>query len=290
MPAAGPTHPYYFLAESSAFQASPAAASTALAPAIPLSVEDLQAQSLGLPGEAQLHELLHQLAGSAGAREPSPSEIRSPGFYFLDPLKQGLPDTATGVALDAHPLFDVQAVRRDFPILAERVNGRPLIWLDNAATTQKPQAVIDRLSLLLRARELERPPRRPHARRARDRRLRERARARCARFLKRAFHATRSSSCAARPRASTWSPRAGGGATSAPGDEIVITWLEHHANIVPWQQLCSEKGRALRVAPVDDSGQVILEEYEKLLGRTHQAGRDLPGLQRARHDHAGGAR
>ena len=72
-----------------------------------------------------------------------------------------------------------------------------------------------------------------------------------------------------------------------PGDEIVITWLEHHANIVPWQQLCAEKGARLRVAPVDDRGQVILEEYEKLLGPAHAHRLVHPGLQRARHDHAG---
>ena len=106
---------------------------------------------------------------------------------------------------------------------------------------------------------------RAHARRARDRRLRVRARER-APLHQRAVDEARSSSCAARPRASTSSRRAGAGATSSAGDEIVITWLEHHANIVPWQQLCAEKGARLRVAPVDDRGQVILEEYEKLLG------------------------
>ena len=72
--------------------------------------------------------------------------------------------------------FDPYAIKRDFPILQRNVHGRPLVWLDNAATTQKPQAVIDRISLLLRARELEHPPRRAHAGGARDRRLRGRAR------------------------------------------------------------------------------------------------------------------
>ena len=67
------------------------------------------------------------------------------------------------------------------------------------------------------------------------------------------------------------------------GDEIVITWLEHHANIVPWQQLCAEKGARLRVAPVDDRGQVILEEYEKLLGPRTRLVVVHAGLERARH-------
>ena len=74
------------------------------------------------------------------------------------------------------------------------------------------------------------------------------------------------------------------------GDEIVISWLEHHANIVPWQQLCRRTGAKLRVAPVDDRGQIILDEYERLLGPTHPAGRVHAGLQRARHDPAGCAR
>ena len=94
---------------------------------------------------------------------------------------------------------------------------------------------------LLRARELQRPSRRPHARRPRDRRLRGGAR-QGAHVSSTRRRPRRSCSCAARPRGSTSSPRPGAGATCASGDEIVVTWLEHHANIVPWQQLCLETG------------------------------------------------
>jgi cysteine desulfurase/selenocysteine lyase len=104
-------------------------------------------QSFGLPGEAELHQILAELGGdrrSAAAAQPA----NAPGhFYFLDTAgahnrDAGVPATPAS----AHPAFDVHAVRRDFPILQERVNGRPLIWFDNAATTHKPQAVIDRLA------------------------------------------------------------------------------------------------------------------------------------------------
>ena len=74
-----------------------------------------------------------------------------------------------------------------------------------------------------------------------------------------------SSSCAARRRAINLVAQAWGRRNVREGDEIVVSWLEHHANIVPWQQLCAEKGARLRVAPVDDRGEIILEEYEKLL-------------------------
>jgi cysteine desulfurase/selenocysteine lyase len=76
------------------------------------------------------------LTGSARGPEAPSTEIRSPGFYFLHPLKHRQAATAIGVAFDSHPPFDVQAVRRDFPILAERVNGMPLIWCDSAATSR----------------------------------------------------------------------------------------------------------------------------------------------------------
>ena len=125
---------------------------------------------------------------------------------------------------------------------ASTCNGKPLVWLDNAATTQKPQSGDRPAVVLLRARELQHPPRRAHAGGARDRRLRGGAR-QGARASSTRRRPKRSSSCAARPRASTSSRRAGAAATSAQGDEIVITHLEHHANIVPWQQLCRREGR-----------------------------------------------
>ena len=187
-------------------------------------------------------------------------------------------------------VFDANVVKREFPILSEPVRGKRLVWLDNAATTQKPQAVDRPPLVLLRARELQRSPRRPHAGGARDRRLRGRAREASGASSRRPRRA-RSSSCAG----TTEGDQPGRAELGAPqrrraGDEVVITWLEHHANIVPWQQLCAEKGARLRVAPVDDRGQVILEEYEKLLGPQDAHRLVHAGLQRARHDRPGARR
>ena len=167
------------------------------------------------------------------------------------------------MGLAARP-FDPEAVRRDFPILQEQVHGRPLIWLDNATTTQKPNAVIDRLSEFYRH-ENSNIHRAAHTLAARATDAYESAREEVRRFLNasstREIIFVRGTTEGINLVAQSWGRR-----YVERDDEIVITWLEHHANIVPWQQLCAEKGARLRVAPVDDRGQIILEEYEKLLG------------------------
>jgi cysteine desulfurase/selenocysteine lyase len=159
--------------------------------------------------------------------------------------------------------FDPYAVRREFPILNERVNGRRLVWLDNAATTQKPQAVIDRLSYFY-AHENSNVHRAAHTLAARATDAYENARATVARFLgassARDIVFVRGATEAINLVAQAW-----GGQFVSAGDEIVITHLEHHANIVPWQQLCAKTGARLLVAPVNDRGEVILEAYGKLL-------------------------
>ena len=160
--------------------------------------------------------------------------------------------------------FDVEAIRRDFPILRERVNGQPLIWLDNGATTQKPQSVIDRLTYFYEH-ENSNVHRAAHELAARATDAYESAREKTRRFLNagatREIVFVRGATEAINLVAQSWGHR-----NVQKDDEIVITWLEHHANIVPWQMLCTEKGARLLVAPVDDSGQVLLDEYEKLLG------------------------
>jgi cysteine desulfurase/selenocysteine lyase len=160
--------------------------------------------------------------------------------------------------------FDVKAIRRDFPILQESFNGRPLVWLDNAATTQKPQAVIDRLSHFY-AHENSNVHRAAHQLAARATDAYEAARETVRRFLNASstneIVFVRGTTEGINLIAQSWGRR-----NIRKDDEIVITWLEHHANIVPWQMLCAEKGAKLRVAPVDDSGQVLLDEYERLLG------------------------
>jgi cysteine desulfurase/selenocysteine lyase len=162
-------------------------------------------------------------------------------------------------------------VRRDFPILRERVNGRPLIWLDNAATTQKPQAVIDRLKTFYEPRELQHPPRRARAGGARDRRLRGRARDRAPlhrRELAEEIVFVRGTTEAINLVAKSW----GGSNVNGRGDEIVVSHLEHHANIVPWQQLAARRARAAR-DPGRRQGQVLLDEYQKLLNDARRSSR-----------------
>jgi len=162
-------------------------------------------------------------------------------------------------------IFDAASIKKDFPILSERVHGRPLVWLDNAATTQKPRAVIDRLTYYYEH-ENSNVHRAAHTLSARATDAYEGARDKVRRFLNapspQEIVFARGATEAINLVAQSWGRR-----NVRAGDEIVITWLEHHANIVPCQQLCAEKGARLCVAPVDSSGQVILEEYEKLFSR-----------------------
>lgn len=155
-------------------------------------------------------------------------------------------------------------MRRDFPILSELVKGRPLVWLDNAATTQKPQAVIDRLTYFYQH-ENSNIHRAAHELAARATDAYEDARKTVRRFINapsvEEIVFLRGTTEAINLVAQSW-----GRHNVREGDEIVITWLEHHANIVPWQQLCNEVGAKLRVAPVDNDGQILLDEYQKLLG------------------------
>lgn len=229
-----------------------------------------------LPGEAELRALLAPLAAPLASAPLDFPRSGSAGsvFYFLDGVRppsraDEFPGThALGrpprIESAGHPPFDVNAIRRDFPILAERVNGRPLIWLDNAATTQKPKAVIDRLGHFYRH-ENSNIHRAAHELAARATDAYEAARESVRRFLNASsadeIVFARGATEAINLVAQSW-----GRKNIGRDDEIVITWLEHHANIVPWQQLCLETGARLRVAPVDDDGQVMLDAYEKLLG------------------------
>jgi cysteine desulfurase/selenocysteine lyase len=159
-------------------------------------------------------------------------------------------------------LFDVNTIRRDFPILQEKVNGHPLVWLDNAATTQKPQAVIDRLAYFY-AHENSNVHRGAHTLAARATDAYEDAREKVRRFLNassaKEIVFVRGTTEAINLVAQSW-----GRQNVHNGDEIIVSWLEHHANIVPWQQLAAEKGAKLRMIPVNDRGELLLDEYEKL--------------------------
>ncbi|MGC4394506.1 family 2A encapsulin nanocompartment cargo protein cysteine desulfurase [Hydrogenophaga sp. T2] len=194
--------------------------------------------------------------------KPTTTPVPAAGFYFLD-LPAHEPRSATGPAFE-RTSFDVHAVRRDFSILQERVNGRPLVWFDNAATTHKPQAVIDRIAHFYRH-ENSNIHRAAHELAARATDAYEEARETVRRFIGAASADevvfVRGTTEAINLVAKSWGVRHVGA-----GDEIVVSHLEHHANIVPWQQLAAQVGARLRVIPVDDTGQVILEAYERLLG------------------------
>jgi cysteine desulfurase/selenocysteine lyase len=144
------------------------------------------------------------------------------------------------------------------------VNGHPLVWLDNAATTQKPQAVIDRLKYFYEH-ENSNIHRAAHELAARATDAYEQAREKVRGFLNassaKEIVFVRGATEAINLVAQSW-----GRQNIVEGDEILVTWLEHHANIVPWQQLATEKGARLRVVPVDESGQVLLDAYGRLLG------------------------
>jgi cysteine desulfurase/selenocysteine lyase len=160
-------------------------------------------------------------------------------------------------------VFEPNAIKSEFPILSEPVRGKRLVWLDNAATTQKPKAVIDRLSFFYEH-ENSNIHRAAHTLAAKATDAYESARETVRRFInapsKNEIVFVRGTTEGINLISQSWGRR-----NVREGDEILITHLEHHANIVPWQMLCSEKGAKLKVAPVDSKGQVILEEYEKLL-------------------------
>lgn len=251
--------PYYFVGEGGRY--GELAGSTPIAP-LPGVDDRVTAQSFGLPGEDVLRALL---AGDSRQQPAAPAAApASSQFYFLEPAVKldKAPDFDRHVASRQHG-FDVNAIRRDFPILAERVNGKPLIWLDNAATTHKPQSVIDRISTFYQH-ENSNIHRAAHELAARATDAYEAARNKVARFIGAATPEeiifVRGATEAINLVANTW-----GQQNIGAGDEIIVSNLEHHANIVPWQQLAARVGARIRVIPVDDSGQILLDEYRKLL-------------------------
>src|ERR1700756_1114632 len=175
-----------------------------------------------------------------------------------------LPRNAGNVALGEIPGFDIERVRSDFPILQEQVRCRPLVYLDNAATSQKPRAVID---AIVRYYEHENANihRGVHYLSERATEEYETARKLVQSFLGAAradeIIFVRSATEAVNLVAQTY-----GRVHVGPGDEVLITAMEHHSNIVPWQLLCEEKQAKLRVAPITETGELILEEFEGLLG------------------------
>jgi cysteine desulfurase/selenocysteine lyase len=273
--------PFYFLNNSyghpTAGAASAISASPQVLPPLPLAGEGWGegrgVQSFaGVPSPQPLTPTLSP-EGRGSQSQVQGSE--KPQFYFVDAVRlpSGFvtpakpdprgPDAVPLAGSGQHPPFDVNAVRRDFPILQERVNGKQLVWFDNAATTHKPQSVIDRIAYFY-AHENSNIHRAAHELAARATDAYEGARERVRKFINapevEEVIFVRGTTEAINLVAKSW-----GGQHVGEGDEIVVSNLEHHANIVPWQQLAAAKGAKLRVIPVDDSGQVLLDEYRKLL-------------------------
>jgi len=244
----------------------PAAASLPMAPSAPFGLETLlAAASSAMQPRLSAADLTHPPIptvpdyrvpiGPASAEMPG---IAAPHFYFL-----GEPAAARTSPTSARSAFDVNAVRRDFPILSTRVHGRQLAWFDNAATTQKPNVVIERLTYFYRH-ENSNIHRAAHELAARATDAYEKARRQAQQFIGAAspneIIYVRGATEAINLVAQSWGRKHVGA-----GDEILISHLEHHANIVPWQMLANERGAKLKVVPVDASGQLRLDEMQRLL-------------------------
>ncbi|MDQ6785027.1 MAG: aminotransferase class V-fold PLP-dependent enzyme, partial [Actinomycetota bacterium] len=163
-----------------------------------------------------------------------------------------------------HVRLDVERLRQEFPILRETPYGKPLVYLDSAATSQKPQAVIDAISGFY-SRDNANVHRGVHYLSERATEAYEDARAKVQGILN-AAHAeeivfTRGTTEAINLVAQTYARTRLG-----EGDEVLITAMEHHSNIVPWQMVCAERGARLRVAPINDAGELLLDELERLIG------------------------
>ena len=199
---------------------------------------------------------------------PHAESAATPEYYFLrgsdvsgkSPLAcQSYPKTAAPV-----PKFDIEGVRRDFPALHQVINGKPLVWLDNAATTHKPQAVIDATSQFY-GRDNSNIHRAAHTLATRSTGLFEAGREKVRKFLG-AADAKEIVFVRGTTEAINLVAQSYGRKNIGAGDEIIVTELEHHANIVPWQLLAEQVGATLRVIPINDRGELILEEFVKLLG------------------------
>jgi cysteine desulfurase / selenocysteine lyase len=159
--------------------------------------------------------------------------------------------------------FGIEKIRQDFPVLQQKVHGKPLVYFDNAATAQKPQVVIDTIARYYLS-ENSNVHRGVHFLSDVATQAYEAGRTRVRQFLNAAHDReiifTRGTTEGINLVAASY-----GRSRIQAGDEVLISAMEHHSNIVPWQMLCEEKGATLRVIPITDAGELLLEEYERLL-------------------------
>lgn len=188
------------------------------------------------------------------ARGQSPAESHKP----MEAIQ-----TIPAIPTASTKTWDAEAVRAEFPILKQRVHGKPLVYLDNAATSQKPQAVLDALKHFYTT-DCSNIHRGVHLLSERATEAYEEAREKVRVFLNatetREIIFVRGATEAINLVSYTFGRQRVG-----PGDEILITAMEHHSNIVPWQILCEEKGAKLRVAPINDAGELEINDFQKML-------------------------
>lgn len=216
--------------------------------------EELTAGCLGCRPE---YGLLPK-AGSAG----KPDIPLSDSYYFLKALH---PESMTLPGRSPGATYNVQAIRKDFPIFQQKLNGRPLIWFDNAATTQKPQTVIEAVAKFYRESNSN-VHRGAHSLAAKATDAYEAAREKARHFLGASSAAEiiflRGTTEAINLVAQTY-----GRTVLGKGDEILLTTMEHHSNIVPWQMLRDATGATIQVVPITEWGEINMDEYGKLLER-----------------------
>ena len=191
-----------------------------------------------------------------------PDFLPSDSYYFLKSLN---PEGITLPGQSPDSTYNVQTIREDFPILQRKVNGRPLIWFDNAATTQKPQAVIEALEKFYRESNSN-VHRGAHSLAAKATDAYETAREKVRQFLG-ASSATEIIFLRGTTEAINLVAQTYGRAVVGKGDEILLTTMEHHSNIVPWQMLRDATGATIKVIPITEWGEINLEAYERLLVR-----------------------
>ena len=250
---------YYFLSES------------APVPDV-ANLADLVRQLQTMPGEmSDLPMAFEKLAGgavldrsalqqSAQSQQAPRGMPGAPGPEPSDGARPVMPASAQTPAQD----LEIHRVRQDFPALHQNVHGKPLIWLDNAATTQKPQSVIDAVSGFYE-RDNSNVHRGSHALAARATDAYEGAREKVQRFVG-AGSAAEIVFVRGTTEGINLVAQSYGRTFLRAGDEILLTTLEHHSNIVPWQMLAQETGAVLRVVPVSDEGEILLDQYGSLLG------------------------
>jgi cysteine desulfurase/selenocysteine lyase len=222
----------------------------------PISRSEPAPENSALPSEKELP--------AKAAVKPDSSAISTPAvgqdYYFLPSLQQEtIPNQEPAYANESIAL---QAIRKDFPIFNQRINGKPLIWFDNAATTQKPKAVMDTLhkyyyeynSNIHRA---------THTLAKLATTAYEAAREKMQKFLG-AANPEEIIFLRGTTEAINLVAQAYGRMNIHAGDEILISQMEHHSNIVPWQMLRQEKGAVIKIIPINDNGEILLGEYEKL--------------------------